>query len=197
MIPPFKKRFEDYKLSVSGLSSLAEESFLFWVNNYNNPMSDFNPLNFLPGKVYSFEYNDVLDKGKGFINRRPVIFFTGYDNYEKKNLFNGIDLILIPPYFRLEFFTRIQSVYQDQIERNIKKEEIGEGRDQSPLKVDYQTLDIILKGVPYKHSYRSWDLKKVRGVKEIPLEDWTRIVYLNTRSIQGTQLDEIYNKIKI
>jgi len=29
---------------------------------------------------------------------------------------------------------------------------------------------------------------------EIPFEDWTRIIYLDTRSIEGTQLNEIYNK---
>jgi hypothetical protein len=194
MIQTFKQRFSDYKLSVSGLSSLPEESFMHWVKNYVNKNSEFNPLNFLSGKVYSFQYNDRLEKGKSFINKRPVIFFTEYDNYEKKNLFKGLDLILISPLFRMSFFERVQSVYKDQIEKNIERSERGEGRDQSPLKTDYQTMDIILKGIPYKHAYRAWDLKKVRDVMEIPFEDWTRIVYLNTRSIEGTQLNEIYTK---
>ena len=194
MIEPFRKKFNDYKLSVSGLSSLPEESFMHWVKNYVNKNPQFNPLNFLQGKVYSFQYNDKLEQGKKFINKRPVIFFTGYDNYEKKNLFHGLDLVLISPIFRLAFFERVQSVFQDQIEKNIKSLERGEGRDQIPLKTDYQIMDIILKGIPYKHAYRSWDLKKVRDVVEIPFEDWTRIIYLDTRSIEGTQLNEIYNK---
>jgi hypothetical protein len=194
MIDPFKKRFEEYKLSISGLSSPQEESFMFWFNKFVNKNTQFNPLDFLSGKVYSFEYNDKLEGGKKFINKRPVVFFTGYDNYERKNIFSGLDLILIPPIFRMYFFERVQSVFQDQIERNIRKDENGEGRDQSPLKTDYQIMESILKGIPYKHSYRSWDLKKVRGVVEIPFEDWTRIVYLDTRSIEGTQLIEIYNK---
>ena len=71
---------------------------------------------------------------------------------------------------------------------------MGEGRNQSPLKTDYQVMDTILKGIPYKHAYRAWDLKKVRDVMEIPFEDWTRIIYLDTRSIEGTRLNEIYNK---
>jgi hypothetical protein len=167
---------------------------MFWFKNFVNKNSQFNPLNFLQGKVYSFEYNDKLEKGKKFINRRPVVFFTGYDNYEKKNLFNGLDLVLIPPIFRLYFFERVQNVFHDQIERNIRKAENGEGRDQSPLRTEYQIMENILKGIPYKHSYRSWDLKKVRDVMEIPFEDWTRIVYLDTKSIEGTQLIEIYNK---
>lgn len=190
----FKKSFEDYKLSVSGLSSLTEASFIHWTKNYINQKDQFNPLNFLPGKVYSFEYNDKLEKGKSYINKRPVIFFTGYQNYENKNLFMGMDLILIPPVFRLAFFTRIQSVFQDQIEKNIKMSDNGEQRGQIPLKTDYQVLDTILRGIPFKHSYRSWDLKKVRDVIEIPFHDWTKIVYLDTRSIEGTQLNEIYNK---
>ncbi len=194
MITPFKQQFDDYRSSVSGLTSLQEESFMFWFKNFVNKNSQFNPLNFLQGKVYSFEYNDKLEKGKKFINRRPVVFFTGYDNYEKKNLFNGLDLVLIPPIFRLYFFERVQNVFHDQIERNIRKAENGEGRDQSPLRTEYQIMENILKGIPYKHSYRSWDLKKVRDVMEIPFEDWTRIVYLDTRSIEGTQLIEIYNK---
>lgn len=194
MIQPFRKRFDDYKFSVSGLTSLPEEAFMNWVKNYVNKDSQFNPNNFLPGKIYSFQYNDKLEKGKKFINKRPVIFFTGYDSYENKNLFSGLDLILIPPVFRISFLERVQSVFQDQIEKNVERSKIGEGRDQIPLKTDYQTMDIILKGISYKHSYRSWDLKKVRDVMEIPFEDWTRIVYLDTRSIEGTQLNEIYNK---
>lgn len=194
MIIPFKQKFDDYKLSISGISSLQEESFMFWFKNFVNKNSQFNPLNFLQGKVYSFAYNDKLEKGKKFINRRPVVFFTGYDNYGNKNLFNGLDLVLIAPIFRLAFFERVQSVFHDQIERNLKKEEIGEGRDQSPLRTEYQIMENILKGIPYKHAYRSWDLKKIKDVMEIPFGDWTRIVYLNTRSIEGTPLVEIYNK---
>jgi hypothetical protein len=53
---------------------------------------------------------------------------------------------------------------------------------------------MILKGIIYKHAYKAWDLKKVRDVVEIPYADWTRIVYLDTRSIQGTPLNEIYKK---
>ena len=153
MIPPFRKKFDDYKFSVSGLTSLPEESFMHWVKNYVNKNSQFNPLNFLQGKVYSFSYNDKLEPGKKFINKRPVIFFTGYDNYEKKNLFTGLDLVLIPPIFRLSFFERVQSVFQDQIEKNLQKEENGDGRDQAPLRTEYQIMETILKGIPYKHAY--------------------------------------------
>jgi len=75
---PFKTQFEDYKLSVSGLSSLAEDSFMHWFKTFVNSKSQFNPSGFLPGKVYSFEYNDQLEKAKKYINKRPIVFFTGF-----------------------------------------------------------------------------------------------------------------------
>jgi hypothetical protein len=191
---PFKTQFDDYKLSVSGLSSLAENSFMYWFKTFVNSMSQFNSSNFLTGKIYSFEYNDQLEKPKSYINKRPVVFFTGFKSYEDKAIFYGIDLILLSPQFRIPFFTRIQSVYQDTIENNQEKLDKGELKSQVQLKTDYETLDIILKGINYKHAYRAWDLKKVRDVVEIPYADWTRIVYLDTRSIQGTPLNEIYKK---
>ena len=104
---PFNQEFEDYKLTVSGLSSLSEEAFLNWSKNYINKREPFNPTDFLSGKIYSFEYNDKLEDKKKFINKRPVIFFTGYFNYENKNAFGGIDIILMPPMMRLPFFNRI------------------------------------------------------------------------------------------
>ena len=191
---PFKTQFEDYKLSVSGLSSLAEDSFMHWFKTFVNSKSQFNPSGFLPGKVYSFEYNDQLEKAKKYINKRPIVFFTGFKSYQDKSIFYGIDLILLSPQFRIPLFTRIQSVYQDIIEKNQEKIDKGDIKSQVPLKTDYETLDTILKGINYKHAYRAWDLKKVRDVVEIPYEDWTRIVYLDTRSIEGTQLNEIYKK---
>lgn len=191
----FKERFEDYKLQVSGLSSLADDSFNYWVNNFANKVHDeFNPYNFLSGKIYSFEYVDQMEKGKKFINKRPIVFFTGFFNPMDKSSFNGIDLILMPPIMRILFLTRIQSVFQSQIDTNSKRIENGEPLGQLPLKTDYETLNAILTGISFKNAYRVWDLKKIRGIKEIPYEDWTRIVYLHTRSIEGSQIEEIYKK---
>jgi|LakMenE01Jun11ns_1017448.scaffolds.fasta_scaffold9424043_2 hypothetical protein len=191
---PFNQRFEDFRLQSSTLNSPGEDSFLFWFENYVNQRKEFNPDEFLTGKVYSFEYNDKLEKSKKFINKRPVVFFTGYFIKEEKNLFSGIDLILMPPMIRIPFFTKIQSVFGSQIETNIKKVEEGQAKSQIQFKTDYETLNTILTGIPFKNSYRVWDLKKVRDIIEIPVEEWTRIVYLHTRAIEGTPIEEIYKK---
>ena len=191
---PFQERFEEYQFSVSGLSSLADDSFLHWQKNYLDEKSTLQVSDFLPGKIYSIDYNDRLEKNKKFINKRPVIFFMGFFNYEDKMVFGGLDLILIPPQYRLAFFIRISSVYESQISTNIERLKKGDALDQVQLKCDYTTLDLIMKGIPWKNSYRAWDLQKIKDAKEITYEDWTRIVYLHTRSIEGTPIEEIYKK---
>ena len=191
---PFNQRFEDYKLESPPSTSLSENSYMFWFNNFVNQRGEFNPNNFLTGKIYSFEYMDKLEKGKKFINKRPVVFFTGFIDTEGKKCLSGIDLILMPPMMKLPLFSRIESVYQRQIEENMVKIERGDLNSQMQLKTDYATLNQVMSGIPFKNAYRSWDLKKIRDVKEIPYKDWTRIVYLYTRSIEGTPIEEIYKK---
>lgn len=190
---PFNIQFQEYKQTISGLSSLAEESFLYWLHNYVNQKDQFNPFNFITGKIYSFEYVDKLEKGKKFINKRPLVFFTKFTN-PQKIAFSGIDLILMPPMVRLAFLTRIQGVYHDQIETNLKKIQNGDLLSQIQLRVEYENMDAIMKGIPFKNTYRVWDLKKVSDINEIPYEAWPKIVYLHTRSIEGSQIEEIYNK---
>ena len=190
----FNQRFEDYKLESSSSTSPSDDSYMFWFNNFVNKSGEFNPNIILTGKIYSFEYSDKLEKGKKFINKRPVVFFTGFIDTEGKKCLSGIDLILMPPMIKLPLFNRIDSVYQRQIEENMVKIERGDLNSQIQLKTDYATLNQVMNGIPFKNAYRSWDIKKIRDVKEIPYKDWTRIVYLYTRSIEGTPIEEIYKK---
>jgi hypothetical protein len=190
----FRQLFNDYKLTISGMSSLAEDSFKFWAKNIINKGVSFNPSNFLTGKIYSFAYQDSLDKKKKFINNRPVVFFTGFIDKNDKLLFQGIDIILIPPPIRLAFLERITKVYNAQIDSNIKKIVESDGKDQMQLRTEFETLDTILQNIPYKNAYRYWDVRRVKDIKEISYEDWTKIVYLHTKSTEGTPIEEIYKK---
>jgi hypothetical protein len=69
----FRQLFNDYKLTISGMSSLSEDAFNFWVKNVINKGQSFNPSNFITGKIYSFAYQDSLDEKKKFINNRGFI----------------------------------------------------------------------------------------------------------------------------
>lgn len=192
----FKEIFEEYKnqLRTSGGGNISEESFLYWVNNYVNQTREvFNPYDFITGKIYSFEYRQLENIKSKYINTRPIVFLTGFPESDKK-IFSGIDLILIDPETRMFFLDRIVSVYQRSIEENIKRMDEGIFTDQIPLKTDFETFNNIMKGIPFKNAYRAWDIKKIRDVYEIPFDDWSKIVYLHTRSVEGSQIEDIYKQ---
>jgi hypothetical protein len=39
-------------------------------------------------------------------------------------------------------------------------------------------------------------MEKIKGLKEIPREEWKHLVYLNTKSTEGATINEIYNKYR-
>jgi hypothetical protein len=192
----FKEIFDDYTNEVRsrGGGTLTEESFLHWTDNYVNQSREvFNPYDFITGKIYSFEYKTELRPKEKYTNSRPLVFLTGFPESINK-IFSGIDLVLIDPSTRMYFLDRIVSVYHTQIEENKKRSEDGIFTDQIPLKTDFETFDNIMKGIPFKNAYRAWDIRKIRDVYEIPFDDWAKIVYLHTRSIEGTPIEEIYKQ---
>lgn len=192
----FKELFDEYnnEIRLRGGGSLSEESFIHWTSNYVNQSSEvFNPYDFITGKIYSFEYKTDDRKNLKYTNSRPVVFMTGFPESVNK-IFSGVDIILIDPTTRLYFLDRIYSVYQNQIDENKKRFEEGIVKDQIPLKTDFETFNNIMKGIPFKNAFRAWDIRKIRDVYEIPFDDWTKIVYLHTRSIEGSQIEDIYKQ---
>jgi hypothetical protein len=188
----FNQYLGEYRDSLVGTgTSLQEASFLFWLKNFVNQPEPMNPAELITGKIYSFEYFDTLTKEKKFINKRPIVFFTENKKETTRDLIKGIDLILMPPGLRISLLEQIFSVYQEQIKRNMESRNT---RDQIPLKTDFSVINEIFYGMPFKNSFRSWDIKKIRDIKEISYENWAKIPYLLTRSIEGMPIEEIYKK---
>jgi hypothetical protein len=115
---------------------------------------------------------------------------------DNKLLIKGIDLMLLHPMHRLNFLIRLFIVYGKIIEENDILSSSGKSRSQMPLKINQGMARKLFDGINYKHAYSGFKLDKIQALKEIPTEDWVNIVYLNTKSIEGTSIEEIYNKYK-
>lgn len=188
----FTEGFERYQIEMKSPAGMAEDSFFEYGKNYAGP-SQFDPSLFLIGKLYTFYYDGSPEKGK-FVNRRPLVFFLGRDKGNSKPTIEGLDVMLLPPLDRLNFFKRIFSSFGSIIERNIEKENAGE-KSQEQLKLDYSSLDSLMLGINYKGAFSKYSLEKMKNVHEIPYQKWHKMVYLNTRSIVGSSLEEIYKKM--
>ncbi len=188
----FKKEIRDAIEKAGSPARLSEESFLNYVNNYSTLKTSESIRSLLQGKIYTFYYDSEMKAERGFINRRPVIFLDSKEITPTKSIIKGLDLILITPRDRTNFFIRLHTIYGKIMDQNEKKERSS----QMPLRFDPELLETLMGGIKYNHAYTGYKMEKIKGLKEIPREEWKYLVHLNTKSIEGAAIDDIYNKYK-
>lgn len=189
----FKKEYNDLLQEAGSIGNLSNQCFLFYRNKYVNATKSEKVNDILPGKIYTLFYK-VANNNEKVINRRPLLFID-QDFDPKKGVFMGLDLMLLTPKDRLNFFTRFFKVYEKPIKQNMEKKGSTPGA-QMPLKINQDLLEILFGGINYKHSYTGYKVEHIQGLKEIPVEDWKYLVYLNTKSMEGTSIEEIYKNYK-
>lgn len=188
----FKREIRDAIEKAGSPARLSEESFINYTNNYSVLKSSDSIRSLIQGKIYTFYYNSEVKAERGFINRRPVIFLDSREVTPSKSIIKGLDLILITPRDRINFFIRLHSIYGKIMDQNDGKE----AASQMPLRFDPQLLETLMGGIKYNHAYTGYKMDKIKGLKEIPRDEWKHLVYLNTKSIEGAAIDDIYNKYK-
>jgi len=186
----FKRELRDAIEKAGSPGKLSEESFLNYSNNYAVLKSSDSVKNLIQGKIYTFYYDSVLVKEKNYINRRPVVFLEGKEITPEKSIIKGIDLILLTPRDKTNFFIRLHRFFGKIMEQNEKKDVSS----QMPLMFDRSILETLMGGDKYKHAYKGYKLEKIKGLREIPREEWKYLVYLDTKSLEGANLSDIYNK---
>jgi hypothetical protein len=188
----FKKEIRDAIEKAGSPAKLSEESFINYSKNYSVIKSSDSIRSLIQGKVYTFYYDSDIRAERGFINRRPVIFLDSREITPTKSIIKGLDLILITPIDRINFFIRLHSIYGKIMDQNEGKEKSS----QMPLRFDPQLLETLMGGIKYNHAYTGYKMEKIKGLKEIPRDEWKHLVYLNTKSIEGATINDIYNKYR-
>lgn len=186
----FKREIREAIEKSGSPGKLTEQSFLHYSNNYSVLKKSESLKNLIQGKIFTFYYDSPKRPNQEFVNKRPVIFYESTEISPDKSIVKGIDIILLTPRDRTNFFIRLHSVFNKAIEENEK-------RDQSskmPLRFDSGLLETLMGGIRYNHAYRGYKFEKIKGLCEIPRDEWKYLVYLDTKSLEGAVLNDIYNK---
>jgi hypothetical protein len=186
----FKKEIREAIEKAGSPGKLAEESFLHYTKNYSVLKKSDSTKNLIQGKIFTFYYDSPKRQDQAFVNKRPVIFYEGADVTPQKSIIKGIDLILLTPRDRTNFFIRLHAIFGKIMDQNDKREISSK----IPLRFDPQILETLMGGIKYNHAYRGYKLEKIKGLSEIPRDEWKYLVYLDTKSLEGAVLNDIYNK---
>jgi hypothetical protein len=187
----FAKDFKKFADDQKTLGIVAASSFEHYLKKYAQIPTTFPVNKMLSGSIYTFFYQNQIGKGEDFLNNRPVVFFINAEKSQQRTIISGIDLVTMFPNDRLLFLSRISQIFQSHMLYNM--DPLNTPRS---LPIEYQDLRNYMKGINYTHSFRKWGLDKVKNFHEIPYQEWKYIPYLDTRSMQGLSLSEIYKRIR-
>ena len=186
----FKREIREAIEKAGSPGKLTEESFLNYSNNYAVLKKSESLKNLIQGKIYTFYYDSTLKDENKYINRRPLVFLEEIQIKQERSIIIGYDLILISPRDRINFFIRLETVFGKILDQNEKKDVSSH----MPLRFDKTLLETLMGGIRYNHSRKGYKMEKIKGLIEIPRNDWKYLVYLDTKSLQGANLNDIYNK---
>lgn len=178
----YKDSFEGLTQTVKSVDSLFDSKY--YPNSKEN--STFKPP-FFSGQIYSFSYKTIskLSDERKFINRNPVVLCTDSFNNKEGLILKGIDLITVPPNFRLEILKRIYDVFlKDLTSGGI------------PLPLNDKNLSSFLSGTGYQQSLFGFKTSFFGDVYTVSIEDWPKLPYLSKSFIEGSTLQSIYTEYK-
>jgi hypothetical protein len=186
----YKKEFK----SVSDLVSETDETFKKKYFRGGKSEKVFSSP-FIPGQIYSFYYNtdSELSEKRPFINRNPIVLCT--DTFRKKEygtVLKGIDLVTVPPPYKIQILSKIYDSFSNTIERN--EEASKNGGAISPIQLKDSLLERALNGTGYKKSVFGFKASFMQEIKILDLEDWYKIPYLRYSEIEGLDLQGIYSE---
>lgn len=196
---------------------MAREAYPFFFDKYfKNPFKDTGFLDtteritakgllqFIPGKIYTFQYDplnkDILD----YYDKRPIILVCGQWVASTGNtIVTGINLNFLPPIARvntLEYY--FQGVGED-----LQKayEETQKDNKVSIIKKAYEILQSVASlfdvfnragQIGYQFAMRNYivDSKHMRQSVIVEYDDWEWIPFLQTKDITGESLARIYSE---
>ena len=190
----FKDKYKKALDEAGSIGELSKKSYSIYADKYARPESPDHITNILAGKIFTFYYSTKFKSSEGgWINRRPILFIGSRSIDSEKEIIRGIDLMLLKPLDRLNFFIRFFKIYEKPISHNISVKNQTHGA-QMPMKIDMEMMETLFGGISYKYAYAGFKIENIVGMKEIEIDDWHNLVFLNTKSIEGMSIEDIYNK---
>ena len=140
------------------------------------------------GKIYKFKYIPILKDKLLFYDLQPLILYLGID---ENNLYNGINLNLLPIKFRENFLDKIYTKFYREINREIFRFPM-DSKKQSPLSIKYDILEKIFKIDYFKFAYRTYYFSNMKNITVFSYENWYRILYLEDYKFKKQNVKQIY-----
>lgn len=210
MIPP-----KDFYRKNAGNAKLRNDAYKFFIEKYQmgKPDMDGFKLNerklfkhgtsnfFIPGKIYTFQYDPLYKDRLDYYDTRPIILC--HDTYRAKGTKNdivvGVNLNFLPEKIKAGTLQIFYEQFKGDIEAGIKsadkKSVFISTRMITQLKNWLTSVKIFeSKNIHYGFSYRQYIRSRIRLSSLVEYDDWNYIPFIKSQDINGKSLNDIYNE---
>jgi hypothetical protein len=204
----YKNNAGDAKIRKSAYTSffdkyVKKDKDAYFLNlNEGNKISNTEKGFFIPGRIYTFQYDPLYKDSLSYYDKRPIIMV--HEVYlhptTKNELIVGINLNFLPETVRVT----VLEYYYDKFKEDIAKSEdafwsgefIAASRKVMQFFKDWLTQLKIFetKGLSFSFAYRQYIKKNMKNATLIEYDDWHMIPFIQPKDIMGKGLGEIYNE---
>lgn len=169
----------------------------YWTGgaSYEKPQeSTRNVNNFVPGKIYTFEYDPLHADDLDFYDTQPIMLSLGQKLNEDGSVLQlGINLNFIPFNLRKKLLDLVFQKCRGIILDNLGDLNRDVSNSQRPLPITYAAATLMLEGTGFEFAIRSYYRNRISKAKVVDYEDWFQVLLIDTERIIGDSIVNIYN----
>ena len=155
---------------------------------------------FIPGKIYTYEYDPLYKNELDYFDRRPIILCNGsYSAGTGNEILQGINLNFLPEKARVQTL----DVFYKSFESTIKQSYQSAHHQKVFLNISkivsfFSEWLNVLKvfgdngGVGYEFAYRNYIISRIKNLRYVEYDHWEMIPFLNPKEITGASIADIY-----
>ena len=155
---------------------------------------------FIPGKIYTFDYDPIYKDTLSYYDKRPLIFV--HDVYKAStgnNIVAGVNLNFLPEEARIHALDLFWQNFKEDIQ---KSEDMAENNKiylainkiVSFFKEWVKVLKVYNGGgsLGYQYAYRNYAISHIKNLRYIEYNHWEMIPFLNPNFFNGASVQEVY-----
>jgi hypothetical protein len=193
--PRFNSEFNDLYINGSpgvnkdGLGETNEESAILSLGK------------FIPGKIYTFDYDPIYKDILSYYDRKPLIFVNNTFKAEStgNDIVTGVNLNFLPELARAQAL----DVFWQNFKADVQKSEDMAADNKINLSINkiigfFKDWISVLKvyngsgGLGYQYAYRNYAISQIRGIRYIEYNHWEMVPFLTPQFFNGSSVEEIH-----
>ena len=155
---------------------------------------------FIPGKIYTFDYDPINKDVLSYYDKRPLIFVhSTYKAGTGNDIVTGVNLNFLPEEARIHALDLFWQNFSNDIQKSEDKAEnnkiyLALNKIVSFFKNWVSVLKVYNGGggLGYQYAYRNYAVSHIKNPRYIEYNHWEMIPFLNPKFFNGASVQEVY-----